>query len=765
MPGSVKPAVAELFTAAIKAHQAGMLAEAERQYRSIIALDPGHANSLHNLGLIALHAGHAADAADLISRAIAADKTVAEYHYNASLAFLALNRLDEAAAHLERAIAMRKNYPLAELNLGNIRREQGRLSEAASCYERVIALSPNMAPAHFNLANVFAAQERWVEAAERYKKALTFNPNHAQTHAGLGAALFAQGKIAEAIDHLRKALDLEPRLFDAYHDLVQAALAAGDLESAIDTSTKALALAETEQNKALFARCIKYARFTSDHEQFRGLLVRATIEGWARPRELSLVTLSLIKHSGVMRDCIARVNASWPARLSAEELFGHSALNALARDRLLCALLENSPSTDIEVERVLTNVRYAMLMSDGAESTSDEAVLQFHCAIARQCFVNEYVFSVTDAEQVEALRLRTRLEQAFGAGDTFPALWLILVAAYFPLHGLANAEASLERSWPPCIEALLTQQIREPAEERRIAAGVPALTAVDNETSRVVRRQYEENPYPRWVTAGPPGQPGILFGRQLRQQPERPPEILIAGCGTGLSTVEFARQANNTRILAVDLSLASLSYAKRMAHSLNIANVEFAQADIMELGSIGRTFDFIDVSGVLHHMADPWQGWRILLSLLRPGGVMQVGLYSELARQPVVAARKLIADRGYQATSQDIRRCREDILTSDDPLLRSIVRLTDFFTTSECRDLMFHVQEHRTSLPEIKSFLTANKLTFAGFVPEVAILSAFAAQFPEREALTDLDCWHAFEIGRPETFTAMYLFWIRKLAA
>ena len=73
MPGPAKSAVAELFTAAIKAHQAGMLGEAERQYRSIIALDPGHANSLHNLGLIALHAGHAADAADLISRAAVAD--------------------------------------------------------------------------------------------------------------------------------------------------------------------------------------------------------------------------------------------------------------------------------------------------------------------------------------------------------------------------------------------------------------------------------------------------------------------------------------------------------------------------------------------------------------------------------------------------------------------------------------------------------------------------------------------------------------------
>ncbi len=137
-----------------------------------------------------------------------------------------------------------------------------------------------MAPAHFNLANVFAAQGRaGVRPPSATKKPL-HQPNHAQTLAGLGAALFAQGKIADAIDHLRKALNLEPRLFDAYHDLARSLLAAGDLESAIDTSTKALTLAETEQNKALFAHCVKYARFTSDNEQFRGLLIRATTEGW-----------------------------------------------------------------------------------------------------------------------------------------------------------------------------------------------------------------------------------------------------------------------------------------------------------------------------------------------------------------------------------------------------------------------------------------------------------------------------------------------------
>ena len=52
LPATPGPATADLFAAAVRAHQAGVLGEAERQYRSILALDPGHANSLHNLCLL-----------------------------------------------------------------------------------------------------------------------------------------------------------------------------------------------------------------------------------------------------------------------------------------------------------------------------------------------------------------------------------------------------------------------------------------------------------------------------------------------------------------------------------------------------------------------------------------------------------------------------------------------------------------------------------------------------------------------------------------
>jgi SAM-dependent methyltransferase len=401
-----------------------------------------------------------------------------------------------------------------------------------------------------------------------------------------------------------------------------------------------------------------------------------------------------------------------------------------------------------------------LTIANGEDQIINDRDLQFYGAVARQCFLNEYVYALRQTEEVQALALQSALVERLKTGDPIPASWPITVGAYFPLHDLPNAEALCERSWPDCVEALIVQQIKEPAEERRIAATIPVLTKIEGDVSRAVRQQYEENPYPRWVKMGAP--------EKSLSPSDRPtqliPDLLIAGCGTGLSIVEFARLMGKTRVLAIDLSLASLSYAKRMVQKLDLADIEFAQADIMSLASLDRDFDFIDASGVLHHLADPWAGWRVLLSLLRPGGTMQVGLYSDLARRNVVAARALIDARGYRPILRDIRRCREDIIGADDPLLKSLVLSGDLFTTSECRDLLFHVQEHRITIPEIRAFLTANNLTFAGFILDAAALRKFATRFPGPAALTDLERWHDFENEMPDTFAAMYGFQVQKAA-
>ncbi len=626
--------------------------------------------------------------------------------------------------------------------------------------------SSNPPPHDPSLAALFSAavahhqRGALADAASGYRQILALSPDHAETHGRLAAVLLAQGRTADAIAHLERASALNPALFEVQADLGQAYMATGQITAGLEALRRALALRDAPPLRTLFAQGAAQIRFSADNgERFRDLVRRALSEGWGPPRELTGTCISLIKLDPIVKAGIARADEAWPTRLSAHELLGASGLAQLTRDQLLRALLECDPIPDVGIERLLTNIRHAMLMN-GSEQNTDEHLVGFCAAIARQCFINEYVFSLTDAEAEAAQRLRASLEAALAAGIC-PALWPVIVGAYYPLHDLANAQALLDRTWPQAVADLLVLQIKEPAEERRIAATMPALTSVEDTVSRAVRRQYEESPYPRWIAAAPAGPPAVPLDRRAAQRVD----VLIAGCGTGMSTVELARQVPGARILAIDLSVASISYAKRMAQKFGLTAIEFAQADIIKLGAIGRAFDFIDCSGVLHHLADPWAGWRMLLSLLRPGGQMQVALYSDLARQNVVAARSLIAARGYRAVPQDIRRCREEIMAANaDPLLQSLTRSSDFFTLSECRDLLFHVQEHRIALPEIKAFLAANHVQFVGFHLDAAAWRKFAARFPDPAAATDLDRWHAFETEAPSTFAAMYQFRIRKPA-
>jgi SAM-dependent methyltransferase len=216
-------------------------------------------------------------------------------------------------------------------------------------------------------------------------------------------------------------------------------------------------------------------------------------------------------------------------------------------------------------------------------------------------------------------------------------------------------------------------------------------------------------------------------------------------------------------VLAVDLSLSSLCYAKRKTRELGVKNIKHAQADILDLQSIGRTFDVIEAVGILHHLAQPLAGWQVLLSILRPGGFMRLGLYSKRARQDITAARALIAQRGYAPSAEDIRRCRHELAgLGDGSPLSKIADEPDFFSTSTCRDLLFHIQEHQFTLPQIDDFFRQNQLEFLGFDLPGGVLHNFRRRFPNDKTMTDLAQWHTFETENPFVFRSMYQFWIRK---
>jgi hypothetical protein len=133
-----------------------------------------------------------------------------------------------------------------------------------------------------------------------------------------------------------------------------------------------------------------------------------------------------------------------------------------------------------------------------------------YCAIARQCFINDYVFAQSDAETAATRALRDKLGAMLASGDAVPILLLVAVAAYFPLHTLPAADNLLNQRWPHAVTALLAQQVRAPMEERLARSSMPTLTTIDDAVSLQVRGQYEENPYPKWCRMAILGRPEFL---------------------------------------------------------------------------------------------------------------------------------------------------------------------------------------------------------------------------------------------------------------
>ena len=185
------------------------------------------------------------------------------------------------------------------------------------------------------------------------------------------------------------------------------------------------------------------------------------------------------------------------------------------------------------------------------------------------------------------------------------------------------------------------------------------------------------------------------------------------------------------------------------------------QADILDLSKLNKQFDIIESIGVLHHMDNPMKGWKALTDCLKPGGLMRIGLYSELARQHIIKIREEIRQTGVGSSNAEMRSFREIIIRSDIDHHELIIKSPDFYSLSNLRDLLFHVQEHRFTIPLIKDYLNKLGLKFCGFETS-KIVSDFKLTNEDKEDPYDLDKWQAYEEANPRAFAGIYQFWCQK---
>ena len=198
------------------AHRAGHLAEAEAQYRRVLARDERHVDALHMLGIIQAQRGHLPEAEQLIRLALTIDPTHADAYYNRGNILRELGRFEEAQASYQHALALRPDHVGAWVNRGIALFELGRCEDALFCDDRALDLSPDDALIHTNRGNALFKLGRLDEAIASHDRAVALKPNHAEAYLNRGAVLVEHGQPLAALDDAERAIALSPDRAQGY---------------------------------------------------------------------------------------------------------------------------------------------------------------------------------------------------------------------------------------------------------------------------------------------------------------------------------------------------------------------------------------------------------------------------------------------------------------------------------------------------------------------------------------------------------------------
>jgi SAM-dependent methyltransferase/Flp pilus assembly protein TadD len=643
------------------------------------------------------------------------------------------NNLDVAENLYKKILEKDPNHFQSICFLGTLSIQIKNFERAKKLLNKAIGIQPNNANVNNNLGIVNNELEDYQKAINYFQKAIKIQPNHANAHNNLGNVFKVLGEHQKAISCYQNAIKINPSNTSIINGL-------SDLCKLIQLDN------------------ITKTNSTSLKELFLFLFRRNNINHTDIFRNAKLL-LFIGENDNQVRQ-IANSDSL---------LLKNKIIQYLSKEELFLLMLQKSLMTDKFLEKLLTKLRYEILFT---LVDSNQNILKryfdFIVSLAEQCLLNEYVYVQSKKEINHVNQLKNKIVN----NKEINELEMAILGCYIPLYTSKNITNKLldYKSKNILFNDLITMQIKEPLKEIKLVNSIKSFDKIIDSVSKKVREQYEEHPYPRWRYTNKNLPSNFLFKLNNEIKPNKieysnkfvNPNVLIAGCGTG-KHITIAERYLNANILGVDLSLASLAYAKRKTEELGFKNIEFLHADILQLKNLNRKFDVIECVGTLHHMKDPLTGLKVLLDLLEPHGFLKLGLYSEIARQHIVKAREFIKKKKFKNTIKDIRNCRESIFNEKkDPLLQKIFHSNDFYSTSSVRDLMFHVKEHRFTIPEISKMLKNLNLEFLGFL-NLLIKIKFSKFFPNDKKNISLDNWNQFEISNPDTFSNMYQFWVRKL--
>ncbi len=207
------------------------------------------------------------------------------------------------------------------------------------------------------------------------------------------------------------------------------------------------------------------------------------------------------------------------------------------------------------------------------------------------------------------------------------------------------------------------------------------------------------------------------------EKPRANREILVAGCGTSQAAIHALREPD-ARVTAIDISETSLRCTRDLQRKYRLRNLDLHQLAIEEVGELGRMFDQIVCTGVLHHLADPDTGLRALRNVLAQNGAMHLMVYATYGRAGIYMMQEYCRLFGVSATEEELRDLGTTIgaLSSDHPIAGVARRAKDFRNPDALADALLHPQDRAYTVPQLYAWLERCGLSFGRWFEQAPYL-------------------------------------------
>jgi SAM-dependent methyltransferase len=247
-----------------------------------------------------------------------------------------------------------------------------------------------------------------------------------------------------------------------------------------------------------------------------------------------------------------------------------------------------------------------------------------------------------------------------------------------------------------------------------------------------VRDFYERMPYPAPLTS-------LDEHRELCRDPQRrrvlfhriwpsrravyDQDVLIAGCGTS-QAARYALGDPTARVTAIDISETSLRHTRRLQRKYQLTNLTLHQLPIERVHELGRDFDLIVCTGVLHHLPDPDLGLRMLREVLRADGAMQLMVYATYGRLGIYMIQEYCRLLGIGTSERDLRELGGALgsLPPDHPIAEVLRRAKDFRQPASMADALLHPRDRSYTVPEMYAWLERCGLHFGRWIEQAPYL-------------------------------------------